>query len=70
MFDEIRSFYYIYYTLNPAMAFLHKLNLIFGGKTMSKSMDKGKKDAKKKPTKSAKEKKEAKKLKKAAHAGM
>jgi hypothetical protein len=37
--------------------------------TMSKSQD-IKKDAKKKPVKSAKEKKEAKKLKKAAKAGL
>ena len=39
-------------------------------KIMGKSMDKGKKDAKKKPAKSVKEKKEAKKLKKASKAGL
>jgi high-affinity K+ transport system ATPase subunit B len=65
MFDERLSFYYSYDNFNPAMMLLLKLKLIFGGQTMSKSMDKGKKDAKKKPVKSVKEKKEAKKLKKA-----
>lgn len=50
--------------------FLNNLNhLKMEGSTMSKSQD-IKKDAKKKPVKSAKEKKEAKKLKKAAKAGL
>jgi hypothetical protein len=54
--------------VKSAMISLLTLKLTLGGSTMSKSMDKGKKDAKKKPAKSAKEKKEAKKLKKAAKA--
>jgi hypothetical protein len=45
-----------------------EIRLLNGGLNMAKSKD-VKKDAKKKPTKTAKEKKEAKKLKKAERAG-
>ena len=71
VFDETGPFYYsckgLYSATDDATM---KFYLLTRVQTMSKSMDKGKKDAKKKPAKSAKEKKEAKKLKKAAKAGM
>jgi hypothetical protein len=69
MFDEIPSFYYIHLqriSKNDVFAGYELIKL--EGQIMGKSKD-VKKDAKKKPVKSAKEKKEAKKLKKAGNAG-